>query len=364
LQQLTGPVMAKGIEDTAFYRYHRFVGLNEVGGEPQRFGISVAEFHEDMKRRAKELPASMLATSTHDTKFSEDVRARLAVLSEIPEEWERFVTNWRAKYKAAAPTADEEYRLIQALVGARPYEEDPKFRERVHAFMLKSMREAKVNTSWHDPNLQYEKGVDEYIDRVFDSKELAAFVERVAPFGAINSLSQILLKLTAPGVPDIYQGNDLWDFSFVDPDNRRPVDYERRREFLAEIGKMSAAELVKDWRSGAIKMKVIRDTLQFRAKYPELFARGGYSPIEVTGEHRERCVAFDRKFRSLEFVVVVPRLTVALGFPPLGNVWRDTRLAAVEGTYRNFFTGAKLAGRLDLATVFAEFPVALLVREN
>jgi (1->4)-alpha-D-glucan 1-alpha-D-glucosylmutase len=354
LQQLSGPVMAKGIEDTAFYRYHRFIGLNEVGGEPHRFGISVEDFHKEMSRRAKELPHSMTDTSTHDTKFSEDVRARLAVLSEIPEEWEAFVTKWRKDHQQPGPTRNEEYRLIQALVGAWPYQEDLKFRERVHAFMLKSMREAKVNTSWHEPKLEYEKAVDEYIDAAFDSKDLAAMIERVAPFGAINSLSQTLLKLTAPGVPDIYQGNDIWDFSMVDPDNRRPVDYELRRKLLREIDQRSPRELLSDWKSGAIKLKVTRDALRLREKFWDK----GYEPIGVVGEHRERCVAFRRG----DVIVVVPRLTVPLGFPPLGKVWKDTRLDA-SGSFRNVFTGAKIE-RLDLATVFAEFPVALLVRET
>ena len=351
LQQLSGPVMAKGIEDTVFYRYHRFIGLNEVGGEPHRFGISVDEFHKEMSRRAQELPQSMIDTSTHDTKFSEDVRARLAVLSEIPDEWEKFITKWRVDHKRPGPTANEEYRLIQALVGAWPYQEDPRFRVRVHAFMLKSMREAKVNTSWHEPKPDYEKAVDEYIDAAFDSKELAAMIERVAPFGAINSLSQTLLKLTAPGVPDIYQGNELWDFSMVDPDNRRPVDYELRKKLLREIDRQTPQQLLADWKSGAIKMKVTRDALRSGIS-------GDYEPIQVTGEHRERCVAFRRG----KFIVAVPRLTAPLGFPPLGKVWKDTRLEA-SGMYRNVFTGAKLE-RLDLATVFAEFPVALLETEG
>jgi (1->4)-alpha-D-glucan 1-alpha-D-glucosylmutase len=355
LQQLSGPVMAKGIEDTAFYRYHRFIGLNEVGGEPHRFGISIEEFHKEMSRRADELPNSMTDTSTHDTKFSEDVRARLAVLSEVPDEWEAFVKKWRKDHQRPGPTRNEEYRLIQALVGAWPYQEDPKFRERIHAFMLKSMREAKVNTSWHEPKLDYEKAVDEYIDAAFDSKDLATLIERVAPFGAINSLSQTLLKLTAPGVPDIYQGNEIWDFSLVDPDNRRPVDYQLRKRMLAEIDKQTPRQLLADWKSGAIKLKVTRDALRLRDKFRD----EDYAPIEVVGEHRERCVAFRR---GEDVIVAVPRLTAPLGFPPLGKVWKDTRLEA-SGAYRNVFTGAKIE-RLDLATVFAEFPVALLVRED
>jgi (1->4)-alpha-D-glucan 1-alpha-D-glucosylmutase len=355
LQQLSGPVMAKGIEDTAFYRYHRFLALNEVGGEPHRFGISNEEFHKEMTRRSEELPHSMTDTSTHDTKFSEDVRARLAVLSEIPDEWAAFVAKWRKGHRRPGPTANEEYRLMQAMVGAWPYQEDPEFRERIHAFMLKSMREAKVNTSWHEPKPEYEKAVDEYIDAAFDSTDLATMIERVGPFGAINSLSQTLLKLTAPGVPDIYQGNEIWDFSLVDPDNRRAVDYELRKRMLAEIDKQTPQQLLADWKSGAIKLKVTRDALRLRDKFRDK----DYTPIEVVGEHRERCVAFRR---GEDAIVAVPRLTVPLGFPPLGKVWNDTRLEA-SGAFRNVFTGAKI-DRLDLATVFAEFPVALLVRED
>jgi (1->4)-alpha-D-glucan 1-alpha-D-glucosylmutase len=364
LQQLTGPVMAKGIEDTAFYRYHRFIGLNEVGGEPDRFGISAATFHSDMSRRAKELPHSMLATSTHDTKFSEDARARLAALSEVPGEWKTFLTNLRDAHPIPGPTPNEEYRLIQALVGTLPYENDPQYRERARAFMLKSMREAKVNTSWHDPNADYEKRVHDYIDAVLESKELRKFVDRIAPFGTINSLSQTLLKLTCPGVPDIYQGNELWDFSMVDPDNRRPVDYQRQRRLLESMATMSAREAVVNWQTGAIKMKLIRDTLRFRLKQPDLFTTGDYAAVEVTGEHRERCVAFRRTLAFVEILVVVPRLTVALGFPALGPVWKDTRLTVDAGPFRNIFTGEILSGALDLAKVFAEFPVALLVKEG
>jgi malto-oligosyltrehalose synthase len=364
LQQLSGPVMAKGIEDTAFYRYHRFLGLNEVGGDPARFGISIGQFHGEMARRAKELPHSMIDTSTHDTKFSEDVRARLAVLTEIPDVWSQFIERWRRTHRRPGPTPNEEYRLLQALVGARPYDHDPQFRARIQAFMLKSMREAKVNTSWREPKPAYEKTVEDYIDAVFDSKELTDFVEAVAPFGAVNSLSQTLLKLTAPGVPDIYQGNELWDFSLVDPDNRRPVDYERRRKMIAEATSKLALELVNEWKTGAIKMKVTRDTLAFRAKHAELFANGGYKAVEVTGEHCERCIAFGRKVDSSEIVVAAPRLTVPLGFPPLGSVWKDTRLNVSTGTYRNIFTGAEINRALDLATVFAEFPVALLAKEG
>jgi len=229
--------------------------------------------------------------------------------------------------------------------------------------MLKSMREAKVNTSWHEPKPDYEKAVDEYIDEILDAKELSGFIERIAPYGAINSLSQTLLKLTTPGVPDIYQGNEIWDFSLVDPDNRRPVDYERRRALLRNLEKMSPTELLKDWKSGAIKMKVTRDALRFRAAHAELFTNGSYEPIEVSGIHRERCVAFRRKFGNNEILVAVPRLTVPLGFPPLEKIWADTKLNGVSGSYQNVFTGARVE-RLDLATVFAEFPVALLTKEG
>ena len=366
LQQLSGPVMAKGVEDTAFYRYHRFVALNEVGGEPGRFGLSPASFHERCRARVEAQPSSMLATSTHDTKLSEDVRARLSVLSELPGQWSQFVDHWFARAGESPLSRNDEYRLIQALVGIWPLEPasiSPEWVKRVIAFVRKSLREAKVQTSWLEPNEEWEKAVFDYVRKTCSSPDLRqhirALVEFIAPFGAMNSLSQTLLKLTAPGVPDIYQGNEIWDFSLVDPDNRRPVDYLLRRKLLAEIDAQSPSALLQDWRSGAIKMKVIRDTLHFRKRHSELFAKGSHEPVEVEGAWKNHCVAFRRRFDGNEVVVAVPRLCTGLGFSP---AWGDTRLR-ISGSWENIFTSERgQAG--ELATVLRSFPVALLFRTS
>jgi (1->4)-alpha-D-glucan 1-alpha-D-glucosylmutase len=367
LQQLTGPVMAKGVEDTAFYRYHRFIALNEVGGEPSRFGMGVNDFHAICEGRMREQPHSMLATSTHDTKFSEDVRCRLSVLSEIPEEWARFVHEWQNLSKHSPLRPNDEYRLLQAVVGVWPVALDgpppAEIVERFINFARKSLREAKVQTSWLEPNEAWEKTVFDYVRNVFGSVQhreiLNALVRRIAPFGALNSLSQTLLKLTTPGFPDIYQGNELWDFSMVDPDNRRAVDYNLRADVLVELDHKTPTELVRDWPSGAIKMKVIRDTLGFRREHPALFEQGEYCAVEVQGELANHCLAFTRSQGDDGILVAVPRLCAALGFTP---AWKNTRLTTT-GAWQNIFTGEGVIDG-DLNGVFGPFPVALLTRSS
>lgn len=367
LQQLTGPVVAKGVEDTAFYRYHRLLALNEVGGEPQRFGCPIEDFHQECEWRAKHQPHSMLATSTHDTKFSEDVRARVAVLSEIPEEWARQVQVWierNSRFKTRvdgklAPDSNEEYRLLQVLAGAWPIS-----LERLLAYMQKATRESKVNTSWQEPNAAWDKACEDYCRGLLASEEfiqsLEQFVERIGVFGSVNSLAQIVLKMTMPGVPDFYQGNELWDFSLVDPDNRRQIDYALRKKLLAEIDRQSPRALFDDWKSGAIKMKVIRDVLRLRREEEQTFQRGACIASRVTGKHANRAIAFVRGFQHRRILVVVPRCVAALGDPPLGHVWGDTALA-VSGNFENIFTGGKTTtSPLQLAELFAEFPVAVL----
>jgi (1->4)-alpha-D-glucan 1-alpha-D-glucosylmutase len=367
LQQLTGPVMAKGVEDTAFYRYHRCIALNEVGGDPSRFGMGVNDFHALCERRVREQPHSMLATSTHDTKFSEDVRCRLSVLSEIPQEWARFVREWQSLSKHSPLRPNDEYRLLQAVVGVWPVALNgpppAELVERFVHFMRKSLREAKVQTSWLEPNEAWETTVFDYVRSICGSAKhqeiLNALVHRIAPFGALNSLSQTLLKLTTPGFPDIYQANELWDFSMVDPDNRRPVDYKLRANVLAKLDHKTPTELVRDWQSGAIKMKVIRDTLAFRGKRPALFEQGDYHAVEIEGELANHCLAFTRSQGDDEILVAVPRLCVALGFPPS---WRNTRLP-ITGAWRNAFTGERVTSG-DLGEVFRSFPIALLTRSS
>jgi (1->4)-alpha-D-glucan 1-alpha-D-glucosylmutase len=404
-QQLTGPVMAKGVEDTVFYTYNRLASLNEVGGCPDHFGVSAAEFHRHNEERLRRWPHAMLATSTHDTKRSEDVRARLNVLSELPHEWQAALARW-ARLNAAkktvaedepAPDRNDEYTLYQALLGA--WEAGPgdpafaPFRERIAAYMEKATKEAKVHTSWINPNEEYDAAVRDFVGRVLPDTaddpflaDLLAVQRRVAFFGYFNSLSQVLLKLTCPGVPDTYQGTELWDFSLVDPDNRRPVDYRVRRELLADLRESIeragpdlvplARELLAALPDGRIKLYLTYRTLHFRRCEEELFAQGSYLPLEATGARRENACAFARCLGGRAVVVVVPRLVVRLTSgverSPLGaEVWDNTWLflppRLADRCYRNLYTGEVLTARspdgmpgLPLASVLGQFPVALL----
>jgi (1->4)-alpha-D-glucan 1-alpha-D-glucosylmutase len=413
-QQITGPVMAKGLEDTAFYIYNRLVSLNEVGGHPGKFGVSPEEFHLQNMERSEKWPHSLLATSTHDTKRSEDVRARIDVLSEMPGEWRAAVSRW-SRWNAPrktlvdrqpAPDRNDEYLFYQTLVGAWPME-DPdhplslrseeflQFRERMAAYMRKATLEAKVHTSWVNPNEGYDGAVKDFVLALLEPRgknrflgDLQAFQRRVAYFGRWNSLSQILLKLTCPGVPDIYQGTELWDLSLVDPDNRRPVDYRRRQTLVTDLKeeiKASGEDLVllvqklleTAW-DGRIKLYAIYRALNFRREHPELFLKGGYDPLEGEGERKDHLCAFLRSWGDEAILVGVPRLvaglTQGMEKSPLGEkVWKDTWLRLPEEregqSYRNLFTGRTLAaeekdGRaaLPLSRVFADFPLALLER--
>jgi (1->4)-alpha-D-glucan 1-alpha-D-glucosylmutase len=407
-QQITGPVMAKGLEDTAFYVYNRLMSLNEVGGRPDRFGVSVDAFHQKNLQRQRHWSHSFLTTSTHDTKRSEDVRARINLLSEIPEGWRATITRW-SRWNASkktrvdgepAPDRNDEYLLYQTLVGAWPVEplrpEDfPHFRERIASYMQKAILEAKVHTSWVNPNEEYDAAVRNFVYRILDTKEknrflndVQAFQRWVAYFGQLNSLAQILLKLTSPGVPDIYQGTEVWDLSLVDPDNRRPVDYQRGRSMLASLKDQvdragqdllpMAQELLTTSQDGRIKLYLICRTLNLRRAHQQLFFRGTYVPLEVSGGKKDHVCAFARILADETILVVVPRLVVGLtgGLeqPPLGaGVWKDTRLllpSEMAGQiYQNLFTGEKHSaeGRdrksgLVLAAVFSHFPVALLQR--
>jgi (1->4)-alpha-D-glucan 1-alpha-D-glucosylmutase len=400
-QQLTGPVMAKGVEDTAFYRYNRLVALNEVGSDPAAFGISVGEFHRENADRARRWPHGLLTSSTHDTKRSEDVRARIAVLSELPREWRAAVNRWarlnrRAKTRvegASAPDRNNEYLFYQTVLGAWPWDAetpDEAFVARIEAFMLKAARESQVHTSWVNPDPAYEDALQRFVRAALDAsrpnpflEDVAALRETVAHAGAINALAQQLLKLTAPGVPDIYQGTELWDQSLVDPDNRRPVDYRQRSRLLRGLqrrrpGRRLAAELLETKADGRIKLYLTSRTLACRAAYPDLFARGAYFPLEAEGAAADHVVAFARRGAENEFITVVPRLVVGLTGKELINligleVWGDTRLLlpdAEPGTrYRDVFTGETLkvsasddGAILPIAEVFAAFPFALLER--
>jgi (1->4)-alpha-D-glucan 1-alpha-D-glucosylmutase len=349
-EQTSGPVMAKGVEDSAYYRWARFVALNEVGGDPARFGSTVAEFHEAQVRRAERRPQSMTTLSTHDTKRSEDVRARLAVLAELPSEWAQLVRGLLARH----PLADRPlaHLVWQNLVGAWPLS-----RERAHAYVEKAAREAGTSTTWTDPNSEFEEQLHSLVDAAFDDPttpaQIDAFVARIAPLGWSNSLSQKLLQLTMPGVPDVYQGTELWDFSLVDPDNRRPVDYAQRRQLLAAL---DAGEVPAVDGTGAAKLLVVSRVLRARRDHPDWFA--GYEPVAVTGSGADHVVAFDRG----GVVAVATRLPARLA----AEGWGDAALQLPNGAWRDLLTGERLVS--DVAGIAADLvlgrlPVALLVRD-
>jgi (1->4)-alpha-D-glucan 1-alpha-D-glucosylmutase len=409
-QQFTSPVMAKGIEDTAFYRYNRLVSLNDVGGDLHRFGIRTSEFHSANLERLRNWPHTMLATSTHDSKRSEDVRARIDVLSEIAGLWRLRVRDWQRFNRAhkhvvndhTAPSPNDEYLLYQTLVGAWPPESftnqsDPKdwtiFAERIENYMLKAIREAKHKTSWINRNAEYEAAVSSFVKALLTPgaenqflNDFLPFQRRVARIGMWNSLSQTLLKLSCPGVPDIYQGNELWDFSLVDPDNRRPVDYVRRQQIFEDVRQWaddpngsSLARLLEAPEDGRMKMYLTWKTLQLRQQHPDLFRDGEYLPLAVAGAKADHVVAFARKSASAMLFVVAPRLVAGLAGdddqPPIGaHIWEDTAVAlpSWEGRnkYRNVLTG-KVSGKpleasaeMRVAEILADFPVAICLLEQ
>jgi (1->4)-alpha-D-glucan 1-alpha-D-glucosylmutase len=352
-QQTTGPIMAKGLEDTVFYIYNRLAALNEVGGEPQQFGLNVDAFHERNLDRQRNWPASLLATSTHDTKRSEDARARIVAISEIPELWRQSSRRWRATNRrwkrtindAEAPDPNEEYLLYQTLLGTWPIQDsgEPEpaatvdYIGRIQGYMGKALHEAKLNTSWIQPNEEWDAAMRDFIAKILDpslrNKFLPVFLpiaQEIARLGAINSLAQTLLKLTSPGVPDIYQGNEILDYSLVDPDNRRPVDYKRHSELLEALPAATPDELIRSWPDGRIKMFLTQRVLQFRRVHADLFHRGEYLPLGGNGTFAECCVSFVRKLAGKWIVVIAPRLSSRIGFPPTGERWKDTTIEFPE----------------------------------
>jgi (1->4)-alpha-D-glucan 1-alpha-D-glucosylmutase len=385
-QQLTPPLAAKSVEDTAFYRYGRLLSRNEVGADPARFSISAEEFHRANQERARNFPHSLLATATHDHKRGEDARMRIAVLSGLSAEWERTVRRWRAMNQplraADAPSAADELMLYQMLAGAWPPELDETdgeglraFADRIDQWQTKALREAKRASSWALPNQAYEQACRDFLHAALDPQagnaflqELAAWVRRIAPAGAANSLSQTVLRLTSPGVPDLYQGTDLWDFSLVDPDNRRPVDHAMRERLLIDAP-VSAAD-VSAWRSGCVKQKVIHRALALRRRDAELFARGEYEPLAAEGPNAVHIVAFLRRHGGGAAITVATRLPAAVieeDRPALkGEAMKDTVLvlpAGLQADWTDVFTGTRIAagdGRLRLAEALAVLPVALL----
>jgi len=387
-QQATGPVMAKAAEDTAFYRYFRLLALNEVGGDPRRFGISVAAFHHLAQERLRAWPRAMVTTATHDTKRDEDGRVRLALISEIPREWGRRVTQWFRLNRSRRSEVDDEivpdrnveYLFYQSLLGAWPPALAPddvagmkNLGERLGAFMIKAVREGKQHSSWSNPNVAHEAALQRFVQTVLDATrpnpflvEFHAFLESLLRLSAISSLSQIVLKLTVPGVPDIYQGGELWDFSLVDPDNRQPVDWGVRRALLAEVTGASPANLAPKWQDGREKIFVAWKLLEFRRRQPELFAAGDYQPLEPEGGAREHLCAFARQAGDGALLVAVPRLAYRLYRGGSTAHWGCTEMALPQGRWRNIFTGSRWAGRdrVRVSELLADFPVCVLSSEN
>ena len=366
VQQFTGPLMAKSLEDTAFYRYHRLLALNEVGGDPAADALSVDAFHEMMRARARDWPHGMTATATHDTKRGEDARARLMALTEIPGEWTSAVARWKilnaphliTEGEIRAPSATFEYMLYQALLGAWPADgRDDALLERMQAYALKAAREGKQETSWLNPHQAYEAGVKTFIARVLDPSASAEFLEstntlarRVALLGALNSLSQITLKATMPGVPDFYQGTEFWDLSLVDPDNRRPVDFAARAKVLAKVDAPDWDRLVKNWPDGHLKLAWTRHLLRMRNELADVFTHGDYQPLEVSGPHRDHVIAFARRHGKDAAITVVTK-TLA----PMSQDGRSWPRA-------DDFDGALNLGQYSLEGYSTEVPLSQLFR--
>jgi len=401
-QQITGPVMAKGVEDTTFYIYNRLVSLNEVGGSPDHFGTQLDTFHGQNIERIKNWPYALIASSTHDTKRSEDVRARINVLSEIPGDWREHVLLWAKINKKRkiivnnhrVPDRNEEYLLYQTLIGSWPFGEQDEeqhnaYKDRIRDYLVKAVKEAKVNTSWVNPDRMYEDALAVFIDTILDKNRdnpfLADFIpfqQKISLYGMYNSASQALLKICAPGIPDFYQGTELWDLSLVDPDNRRPVDFVLRMRMLEEMkGALRerdpvdfANELTRSMEDGRIKLYIMYKALKLRKEMRELFEKGEYIPLEVTGTRSEHVVAFARRFLDMTVIVAVPRFLAKILSSPdtsFRGIWEDTMVYVPAGTndqiYTNIFTGEMLTKKQQGETVglacfdiFKNFPVALL----
>jgi (1->4)-alpha-D-glucan 1-alpha-D-glucosylmutase len=375
VQQFTGPLMAKSLEDTVFYRMHRLLALNEVGGEPSASALSTDEFHRRMKDRARDWPHAMTATATHDTKRGEDARARLMSLTELPGEWTSAVARWKILNAAhvitigdlRAPSATFEYMLYQTLLGAWPFEGiDDSFTERIQAYAVKAAREGKQETSWLKPHAVYEQGVGRFIAKILDRSISAEFIDsmdhlarRIALLGALNSLSQITLKATMPGMPDFYQGTEFWDLAMVDPDNRRPVDFAERMAALKTTERLNWQALTHDWQDGRIKLAWMRHLLKVRSENPDLFAHGQYQPLEVSGRHRDHVIAFARRHGHHAIISAAARW-----FAPLSNGGRAwPRGDAFDGVLHvpgYGVEGAGDQGAIPLSTLFRLLPVTVL----
>lgn len=396
-QQLTGPIAAKGIEDTAFYRFYPLASLNEVGGDMLTFGVSIADFHSQNQKRREQWPYTMAASSTHDTKRSEDVRARICVLSEIPEAWQRAIQYWSRQNndnkvmsdEDLFPDANDEYLLYQTIVGTWPLiamdeAAHKSYVDRIVSYMEKASREAKIYSGWIHPNAVYDNAKSSFIQKILmvSSSFMESFltiIPRIQVAGIFNSLSQTLLKLTSPGVPDIYQGCELWDFSLVDPDNRRSVDFDVRKRLLGglvgcKVNGELIDELMDNSADGRIKLFTIWQTLQLRLRYQELFLEGSYRPLEVTGCHSDRVVAFARSYKERTIVVIAARWfmeIMGLETPYLSEaIWEETGVIVPDDMpkcYHSVFYGDTIdttGNLLPLGKLLKRLPIALLLNNR
>ncbi|MCG6203799.1 malto-oligosyltrehalose synthase [Rhodopseudomonas sp. HC1] len=373
VQQFTGPTMAKSLEDTAFYRYHRLLALNEVGGEPAAHALTPGDFHALMTERAKDWPHGMTATMTHDAKRGEDARTRILALAEMPGEWAATVSKWKVMNAPhlvtadglRAPSATFEYMLYQALLGAWPLDDDPDFPARMQAFALKAAREGKEDTNWINPHAAYEDGIKTFIERILDPAQSGPFLDsvkalsqRLSVMGALNSLSQITLKAMMPGVPDFYQGTEFWDFSLVDPDNRRPIDFSARSKALEALSKPDWSALTAQWQQGGLKLAWTHQLLKLRSDLPDVFTDGDYRPLTITGPHADHVIAFARTHGADAVIVAVGKNFAPLSDQgrqwPRGDAWDAT--IETEGLSLEGGSGAQ---GLPLRELFQDLPVAV-----
>lgn len=381
-QQFTGPLAAKGVEDTSFYIYNRLISHNEVGDTPANFGISTKDFHERMLYRKDHFPFSINTTATHDTKRGEDARMRINALSEHPDEWFGLVEQWNQanaplKRKKNVPDDNEEYFIYQALIGAWPVDNrvNEEFIQRTLDYLQKVLREAKVHSNWSQPDERYEETVYAFIRAILKNEDFRnsfdPFVEKMTLYGAIYSLGQCVLKASAPGVPDVYQGTELWDLSYVDPDNRRPVDYALRSQYLGSFlsDMVLPAGMLKNFRNGKLKMYVLQRTLQLRRDFNEIFDEGEYLPVTVSPEYKEQVVAYIRRRNDKWVMVAVPCQVASLayndGFPIGEPYWKNAFLSLPDGApsqWKSIYTGEETKGdhQLLLKDVFAHLPVGIL----
>ncbi len=384
-QQFTGPLAAKGVEDTTFYIFNRLISHNEVGDSPENFGLDIPGFHERMKRRNEEFPLSINATATHDTKRGEDARMRINVLSELGQEWFDKVDEWigicNELCPGNVPDANEKYFIFQMLTGAFPFdlETGEEFLERSKAYLEKALREAKIHSSWAEPNEVYENEVFQFLEKLLQEEAFLSsflpFQKKLIAYGAIKSLGQSLLKITSPGIPDVYQGTELWDLSYVDPDNRRPVDYNLRKQYLSEITGISKEEikpylkqLKERFSSGKIKMYCLFKALEERRKFPEILEKGEYISIEVKEPFKDKVLAFGRKYNDQWSLTVVPVMVTDLFTEQLALEKHFLEQPVLElpkelsGKWKNVYTGEVLDSPEEWTgkRLFADFPVVLL----